>query len=278
MKRMTVNVLKRLENIQSNIQIAIYLPLLNGPENTAKNVSTLHHALALLKKTFDDAFVPKANQQSISQHINELEHILAHPMPGKSLAIFITDTNSMLAYEVPFATETAIYFMAPNMQLEPLKQHYHDTAVYWVLSLSQKGCHLFRGIDDELHEVDARDIAVDMKTALRLDELNNPETHAHSVGSGTSKEGFHGHGGFRDIKKRYLQSYLRIIDKRLSKYIHADQSPVILLGVERTQSMYRKVSNRKHIMSSKISYGSMPVSRVAIRYAVMPLLPKSTNS
>lgn len=274
MKRMNINVLKRLENIQSNIQITLYLPLLPGPQNTAKNVSTLHHAVALLKKTFDGAGVPKSNQQSIAEHITHLENELAHPMGGKSLAIFITDTNDMIAYELGFEAETAIYFMAPNMQLEPLKQHYQESKVYWVLALSQKGCQLFKGNGDSLAVVDAQTIGLDMSTVLRLDEAGDSNLQDHSIGTSNGRvtEGFHGQGGFKDVKKKYLQTYLREIDKRLSKYIRGEQAPIILLGVDYTQSLFRKVSNRKQIVASKVSFGSNPTTINAIQQAVMPLV------
>jgi hypothetical protein len=170
MKRMTPKALRRLENIQDNIQIAIYLPIIPGPENTAKNIGALHHATALLKKTMSANEIAPENQRVISKHITELERELTLPVSGKSLAIFITDFNQLLVYQVSFEVETAIYFMAPNVQLEPLKRYYRERSSYWVLVLSQKGCTLMRGKGHRLSPVQAADLSIDLKSALGLDE------------------------------------------------------------------------------------------------------------
>lgn len=265
--------LKKLENIQKNIQITMYLPLLSGPENTAKNISILHHALALLRKTYITAEIPKASQNLINEHINKLEQTLSHPQSGKSLAVFITDTNDMLAYELSFAVETAIYFMVPHLQLEPIKAHYLTTKRYWVLSLSQKGCKLFTGIGDTLQQVAAKDISVDLKSMLRLDEFNDPEIQSHSVGynSGHVNEGFHGHGGFKDLKKKYLEQYFRLIDKKLHRYIKNDDAPLYIVGVDYSKALYRRISARKNIVISKSGLDSNEVSLEQIRKNMLPI-------
>lgn len=252
MKSMTKAELEKLENIQQNIQITLYLPLLRGPENTAKNVSMLHHAVALLRKTYTDIDIPKSSQNLIKEHVNMLEQELAHPQSGNSLAVFITETNDMLVYELPFNIETAIYFMVPHLQLEPLKMHYREISNYWVLSLSQKGCKLFKGIGDTLQQVAAKDISLDLKSMLRLEDVNAPQIQSHSIGVGNdrSNESFHGHGGFKDIKKKYLEQYFRIVDKKLQKYIYNENAPLYVVGVDYSKALFKRISNRKNIVIS----------------------------
>lgn len=251
---MTRKALKWLENIQFNIQTTIYLPIVSGPEGTAKNISTLHHAIALLKKAQLDAGVPKQSREIISEHVKNLETVVSQPMPGKSLAIFITKWNDIIYYLVPFETSTAIYFMAPNLQLEPLSQYYKSLSPYWVLAISQKGCQLFKGIGETIRHIDAQDMAIDLKTALGLDELSDSSVQSHTVASGLHRtsEGFHGHGGFKDVRKKYLENYMRYIDSRLAHYIGHKDSPIYLVGVQRSQDMYRKVSSSHRVIKTKI--------------------------
>lgn len=274
MKRMNLSALKKLENIQQNIQITLYLPLLPGPENTAKNVSILHHAMSLLRKTYTDAEIPKASQNLINDHVIKLEQELSHPQSGKSLAVFICDTNDMLVYELPFAIEAAMYFMVPHLQLEPLKAHYRETSTYWVLSLSQKGCKLFRGIGDTLQQVAAKDLSQDLKTMLRLDEVNDPEIQSHSVGMGSDhvNEGFHGHGGFKDLKKKYLEQYFRLIDKKLRRYIKNENSPLYIVGVDYSKALYKRISSRKNLVISKSSLDSDKLTTAALHKIVIPFV------
>ena len=254
MKRMTPKVLRGLVKMQKDIQITIYLPILSGPENTATNTSALHHAVSLLKKTFTENEITKENQQAFTHHITELEQILSRPMSGKSLAIFITDFNQLMVYEVPFAVETAIYFMAPHMQLEPLNKHYAQNANYWVLVLSQKGCSLLCGNGENMKYIAAADLSLDLKTALAIDEIT-PDIQARPVGlaHGRVSEGFHGHGGFRDIKKKYLENYLRLINKRLEKYLGHDTAPIYLVGLSGSQRAFTKVSRRRNVQQTHLS-------------------------
>lgn len=277
MKCMTPKVLKGLENIQNNIQITIYLPIIPGPENTAKNKSALHHAVALLKKTMSANEIAPENQHVISEHIVQLEQAMARPMSGRSLAIFITDFNQLMVYEVPFAVETAIYFMAPNMQLEPLKRHYKERATYWVLVLNQKGCTLLRGKGQQLVLVNAKDISVDLKTALGLDEFE-PEIQGHAVGSraGAVREGFHGHGGFKDIRKKYIDNYLRLIDKRLQKYLGVTSEPVYLVGLAGTQRAFAKVSHHKNITLTRVSPDNHHYGLQALTDKLLPHIARQT--
>lgn len=271
MKRMTPKVLKRLENIQNNIQIAIYLPILPGPENTAKNISALHHAVALLKKTTSTYEIAPEKQNIITTHIHNLAKELAHPVSGKSLAIFITEYNQLLVYEVPFALETAIYFMAPNMHLEPIKRYYKERTSYWVLVLNQKGCTLMRGNGRKLVAVTAADLSVDLKTALGLDEVE-PDIQGHAVSSsgGRVREGFHGHGGFKDIRKKYIANYLRLIDKRLQKYLGITKEPIYLVGLTGTQRMFARVTRRKNILLTHVSPDAHHQTTAALRDKLLP--------
>lgn len=272
MKSMTKLELKKLENIQHNIQITLYLPLLPGPENTAKNVSMLHHAVSLLRKTYTDIDIPKSSQNLIKEHVNVLEQELTHSQSGKSLAVFITETNDMLMYELPFDIETAIYFMVPHLQLEPLKAHYRQNTNYWVLSLSQKGCKLFKGIGDTLQQVAAKDISLDLKSMLRLDDVNAPEIQSHSIGVGSDRanESFHGHGGFKDIKKKYLEQYFRIIDKKLQKYIYNETAPLYVVGVDYSKALFKRISNRKNVVISG-NLGTNMVTTTSVMHSLAPV-------
>ena len=119
-----------------------------------------------------------------------------------------------------------------------------------MLSLSQKGCKLFRGIGDTLHQVAARDLSLDLKSMLRLDETSSPKVQSHSIGDGSKSvnESYHGQGGFRDVKKRYLEQYFRVIDKKLHSYMGNDNSPLYVVGVDYSKALFKRISKRKNIV------------------------------
>jgi hypothetical protein len=112
-----------------------------------------------------------------------------------------------------------------------------------------------------------------MKTALGLDEVNNAELQVHSVSGGNRHmtEGFHGHGGFKDLKKKYLENYLRQIDAKLDKHLHNNLSPVILVGVDYTQKQFERLTKHRHIMTTNVTVNH-PESVATISFAIQPLV------
>lgn len=277
MNRMSLKVLQNLKNIHTNIKFTIYLPLEPGPENTAANISTLHKTVALLRQVLKDVNIPVKDQQKIIKNVLKLEGELGHQMPGKGIAVFIFDTNEVDLYALPFRVQPIIYYGLPSMHLEPLKKYYKKTNPYWVLTLSQNGCKLFRGNGKELKAIDDTKLQEGMLSTLRLDEVNNPDIQGHVIKAGGQKasEGFHGHGGFKDMRKKYLHDYFRIMDKRLHQYALDKTEPVILVGTDNIQSIYKKITGYKNIMSSQMALNPHSVTKTNILQLVSPMLDVS---
>jgi len=277
-------ILKELEDIQKDILVTIYLPVLPGPQNTYTNISALHHANSVLKTMLNDADIPKSNDadipksnhEDILSNVADLEKELGHPISGKSLAILIDIRNQVLAYEVPFYIEGTIYVLAPSLQFGPLKAKYNEHLRYWVLNLSQHGCKLFRGDKLEIEEVQDKELAKDIATKLRLDLTETMHQQSHSVNSpgARASESYNGQGGYKDHKKKYLEDYLRLMDKQLTKHIAKPSEPIILVGVDYVQAMYKKVSAHKNVLASKHALSHNSPTLANIRSLVTPILPE----
>jgi hypothetical protein len=271
---MNSKVLKRLKNIHTNIKFTVYLPLEPGPEHTAANLSTLHKIEALFRQILEKSELSGSEQQIIIDNVMKLEDELGHQLPGKGIAIFIYTSGEVTMYALPFSPEPEIYNGLLNIHLEPLKQYYRKAKPYWVLSLSQNGCRLFKGDGHLLEAVKDATLQSSMLSALGLDEVNNPEIQGHkiSVGRNRMTEGFHGHGGFKDMRKKYLQDYFRLMDKRLHTYVHNKKEPVVLVGTGNMQALYKKITNYKYVMPSKHGINPHNASLSSIMQIVSPIL------
>lgn len=269
-------ILKELENNQKNILVTIYLPVMAGPQNTYTNISALHHAISVLKKMLNDAEIPKSKHVEILGNVASLETDLSHPISGKSLAILIDNKNHVTSYDVPFFIEGTIYVMAPSLQFGPLKAKYNEHLRYWVLNLSQHGCKLFKGDKLNIEEVKDSELAKDLATKLRLDLTDTMQQQSHSVNAPGSKasESYNGQGGYKDHRKKYLEDYLRLMDKQITKHIAKPTEPIILVGVDYVQSMYKKVSSHKNILASKHALSHNSPTLTNIRSLVRPILPE----
>ena len=276
MKHMNSVVLKDLEDKQKDILVTIYLPVLAGPQNTYTNISALHHAISVLKTMLNDADIPKSKHEDIINNVANLENELGHPISGKSIAILIDNKNQVASYEVPFFIEGTIYVLAPSLQFGHLKAKYNEHLRYWVLNLSQHGCKLFKGDKLEIEEVKDSELSKDLATKLRLDLTDTMQQQSHSVNApgSTASESFNGQGGYKDHRKKYLEDYLRLMDKQITKHIARPSEPIILVGVDYVQSMYKKVSTHKNILASKHALSHNTPTLANIRSLVAPILPE----
>lgn len=278
MKRLSLKVLQKLESINTNIQIAIYLPVVSGPQNTATNTSYFNHAMSKLKQIFQSESIPSKRQQELKRTLHAVYQELNLQINGKGLAIFIDNKDQVSVYATAFTVHPVIYYMAPNIQLEPIREYYQDNKAYWVLSLSQKGCRLFRGERDNLSEISDTILGKDMSTVLRFDEAASRDIQAHQIGpqgGSQASEGFHGHGGFKDKQKKYLEQYMRVIDKHIHMYTNNNKLPLILLGADYSQSIYKKVSKYRNILQSNQALNVRHSSIDSIKDIVAPLRQQS---
>lgn len=274
---MNSKVLTQLGRKKTDIVVTMYLPVLAGPENSPINISVLHHMMSDLKKMLNDTEIPKNNHQQIVNKVADLEQYLGRPSKAKSIAVFVDKDCTVSAYKVPHFIEAAIYVMAPSLQLAPLVAKYNDHLRYWVLNLSQKGCQLFRVDDEEISEIANKELAKDLVTALRLDITEDSVQQSHSVsspgGSGTN-ESFNGQGGYKDHRKKYLEDYLRFVDKQITNHIAKPSEPLVLIGVDYIQTMYKKVSLRKNLLASRHALDHNTATSTNIKALVRPMLPQ----
>ncbi len=280
MNRMNAKVLQKLKNIHANINFTIYLPLEPGPDHTAANISTLHKTVALLRQVLKDVNLAAKDHHAIIKNVLMLEQELGHQMPGKGIAIFIFDSNEVEMYALPFSAQPALIYGLPSMHLEPLVQYYKKTTPYWVLMLSQNGCRLFKGDGNEINAIKDKTLETSMLTTLRLDEINEPDIQSHSANKGGQKasESFHGHGGFKDMRKKYLQDYFRVMDKQLGRYVSNKTEPVILIGVDYVQAMYKKMSKHKYLALTRSALNPHDVNKVSLMQVINPMLEKGLST
>jgi hypothetical protein len=254
MERMNAKAYKELRNIHTNIKIAIYLPVEPGPENTLTNKSKFSNAIATLKEVFDDVQMPKKEQRAIIDSLRSKLSLLKSSIPARGLAVFIFYSGEVKLYALEQSVAPALYYELPNLHLEPITHQLKTGAKYWVLTLSSKGCSLFWHNGHSLSPVKDATLETDMITTLGLDETQKElQTHPTNEGGGKGSEGFHGHGSFKDLKKSYLKDYFRHIDSHLKKHTRTKREPIVLVGVDYVQTLFKQVSKHHAVVPSRIS-------------------------
>lgn len=274
MKSMNKADFRQLTNMQNNIKITMYLPVAAGPQNTLTNVSLLRRAEALLNKTFKEEGVGNSEKLAIRKALKPIVQKLEHSAKGKTTAIFITDNYSAMVYSLDFTVNPSIYYDLRQVQLEPLAEHFKNSTKYWLLAISQSGCRLFEGAGSTIKDVSNKSLQKDLWTTLRLDEQESGAIQTHQIRQGGQKnsEAVHGHGGYKDKSKMYLEKYLRLIEDNVKNYNLGKDSPIILTGSQYAQSAYKRMSGQQNIFTTKINFNPTALSASKIKEITEPIL------
>ena len=276
MQRMNVTALQKLKTTHTNIKFAIYLPIDPGPENTLANTTKFNSTISTLKQVLKDVDYAHKDERKILESLRSKKSFFSSGIPGKGVALYIHTDTSVEMYVLPFSPKPVIYHELHHLHLEPLEDYFGHSVSYWVLMLSANGCKLFKSDGHKMHAIEDTALQKDMISALNLDEVNlaGMQTHSTHEGGTLGGEGFHGQGGFKDMRKKYMLDYFRIIDTRVKEFIANRPEPVMLIGVDHVQSLYKKATKNKLAIPTKLSIDPHGFSPEVLQRLVAPLMPK----
>lgn len=262
-----VSKLKALQKMSGENFVTLYVPLAKGAFGHKQNKSQLHAVRSKLKKQItvqQYSLITRTFDALIGElgYTNAYDGVFA-VLHGMELELFA----------LPFRPELLVYVGA-SFHLEQLRHYYGNNKSYYVLAISKKGSHLFKGDKAALRHVPVADIEKDMETLLGIDEKVGPELQNHPTGAAGKRgsEGFHGHGGMKDAKKNLFESYLRIVDKKVMRAIKNKRLPLVLVAVGYGQSAYKHVSKYPAIALKSITTNPDDLSTRELHSRVVPLL------
>lgn len=265
-KNINKTAVKNLNSVKDQTLLTVYIPLEKGMKGHKFNQSQLHNLRSELKKTL--------STQQHKQLTAEIETILekiGYENESLGVAMFY-DGKTVSSFALPFSPEKMIRINT-KYDLLPIENYYKQNKFYYVLAISKKGSKLYQGDMDHLEMVSVSGLGKDLKSTLNIDEIfsNNLQNHPSGNG-GKSSIGFHGHGGYKDIKKSMFDDYLRVVDKKILQTIKDKSIPLILVAVEYGQSAYKHISKYPNIFIQGVTTNPDDLSPVQLHAKTFPLL------
>jgi len=166
--------------------------------------------------------------------------------PGFTMANFWPEA---VAARVHFGREFLVLPLLPGLQGK------HD---FWLLSLSIRKVRLFRGSRNGLVEVV---LPKDVPKSLREDEAFDKPDHSLRGRStagpsiGNMKGVQFGTSSAKELEADYPHDFFKAIDRGIHPILTRTRKPLILAGVTRELSIYRRVNTYPSILAGAI-YGS----------------------
>ncbi|HEY9662901.1 MAG TPA: hypothetical protein V6C65_31035 [Allocoleopsis sp.] len=183
---------------------------------------------------------------------------------NQGLAIFLAK-DFFRYYCLPIAF-TELVTVSDRFHLKPLIPLLASDGHFYVLALSQKQVRLFEGTRYDIQEMELEDVPTNLDAALQYDETvkegqfristskggtNNPFQHAGS---------FHGQGSpDRDDPKADILQFFHLLDQGLQKYLHGQQAPLLLAGVEYLLPLYQEANAYPHLVDT-----ILPIENVGV--------------
>ncbi|NJL85543.1 MAG: hypothetical protein HC886_05530 [Leptolyngbyaceae cyanobacterium SM1_1_3] len=186
--------------------------------------------------------------QPYALEMDETSHFWQNQSQG--LAMFIAP-NFFRYYRLPLSFEEQAV-IGDRFYLKPLMPLFVNDGRFFILALSENQLRLFQATQYEMAEVIlAENIPDSLAEALKYDDPEE-QLQFHSSGSGGSAPIYHGQGVGTTDDKDENRRYLQQVNSGLQSFLHEEQAPLVLAGVERIQSMYREVSDYARILETGV--------------------------
>lgn len=162
--------------------------------------------------------------------------------PGNGMGIFISaSTDLIITFPFDVKPKVTVDDTFETRDLRYLKQYSHP---YYLLNLSTKGVHLYKGERDELEEIE------DFQFPLLYGQQFQFERAVIADPSSGRIKGFE--QDKTGIPEMRLKTVFRDADALVKTYITGEQK-VLLAGSQRMISLYRSIANHEDHIAGKIS-------------------------
>lgn len=265
MSLISVDELKALVNQLAPPCVSLYMPTYQAGAEIQQNPIRFKNLIKQAEYLLQESSVLRHTDiLDLLQPALELDTEAFWEHQNQGLAIFLAK-DFFRYYRLPIAF-TELVTVSDRFHLKPLMPLLAADGHFYVLALSQKQVRLFEGTRYNIQEIELEDVPTNLDSALQYDETakegqfristskggtNNPFQHAGS---------FHGQGSpDRDDPKADILQFFHLLDQGLQKYLHGQQAPLLLAGVEYLLPLYQEANAYPHLVDT-----ILPIENVGI--------------
>lgn len=266
MQNISRDLLKELRAVEGQTLLTVYVPLEKGMKGHKFNLSQLHNLKSELKQTLS-----KEQHKKIAAELESVLESLSINNESIGYAMYY-DGKNITSVTLPFEPEKVIQIRT-KFDVKQIQKYYRRNRPYYVLAISKKGSKLYKGDMEALKIVPVVGLGKDMESTLNLDEGQSSVVQNHQVSAGGADGiGFHGHGGYKDLKKIIYDDYLRFIDKKILAAIKDKKIPLVLVAVDYGQSAFKHISKYPSIFIKGVTTNPDELSPIELHTRTFPLL------
>lgn len=253
MKRLSLDYLKELHQVQDEVSISIYMP-------THKVGNEIRQDKIRFKNLLNEVSQELKNR---GLRDNEIEHLL-RPLESfrdespnwQNLSEGLVLFRSKDHFEVnQFPAEfDEIAVVSHRYHLKPLIPLLNGNGLYYLLSLSQNKVKLYEGTRYSMTDIDDDFLPESLVKALQIDEFVESQqfhTGAQATTGGGRAAIFHGQGTDSD-QKVLIEQFFRQVNKELTNFLDDRRVPLVLAGVEYLHPIYAEVNTHEGLIEKGV--------------------------
>jgi len=252
MKNFTMEDLKRLTAVSSEVCISMYMPTDPSAANTDEQRIRFKNLLRWAEKTVQER-APKNSQldEMIAEGRRLLDNDYFWRYQSDGLAVFIAP-DVFLFYRLPIAFEE-VFSAANRFVVKPLIPMLTADAQFYILALSQTEVRLFSCTPYSVMEIDLVDVPDGIAESLQYDSKQYQlQFHTGTAGGGRRPAVFHGHGVGTDEKKDEILRYFQDVNRGLATILSDKEAPLVLAGVDYLLPIFREATSHQRVMEEAV--------------------------
>jgi hypothetical protein len=191
----------------------------------------------------------------------------------EGLALFLSPATWQY-YRLPMRFEEKLVVNS-RFYLLPLMGLISYQLPFFALAISQNYVRFYHGDQNQIEELHPPTLPASLSEATWFREPDNKllQFRQSASGGGNTRAGnYHGHGDDTRQADPELTIFLREVDKAISPYLRKNHGPLVLVGIEPTTGLFRKITSCHNVFPKIIHEKPELLSGQQIHDRVVDLL------
>lgn len=253
MKSISKEELKALMSTQNSPCISLFMPTYRAGAEIQQNQIRFRN---LLRQAEEELLAMGFRASEVKKLLEPAQGLLGNVIfwrqQSDGLAAFLSvDVFNYYCLPIHF---DELLIVAERFHVKPLLPVFSGEGHFFVLTLSQKGSHLYEGTKQSIREIELEAIPKSLAEALQYDDLEKQiRFHRGAARGGERGSMLSGGGAELDDAKENILKYFRQIDKGLHDLLKDEKRPLVLAGVDYLFPIYREANTYPHLMDEGIT-------------------------
>lgn len=240
-KRETI---EKLIDQTADINLSIFIPTHVRGEEGKQDHIRFKNTLQKIRRDLQDKEWKENEIDALFKGTEDLINDKTFWLHQNNGLVLYMNKNYFEYFKIPITPEEN-YYLAENFLITPLMELQNHHEVYHILALSQEETRLYKVTPEQISKVDLGDVATSMDKHLQFHEMDaGLQQHA---GTPQRTGSYHGQGPeFHEDKEMTI--FLKHIENKVTKALHKDNSPLLLAGLDKMISYYKKINHYKNTL------------------------------